>query len=107
MKTGFAFRDITAPIGADMPGAFRSRVNRGVLDRLSVSAAVIDNGSDRVAVVGVDALFITRPLAQLAFGMIESRTDLSRDQVLIGASHTHNGGPVFDGLMSQADPDVC
>ena len=88
-----------------MPGAFRSRVNRGVLDRLSVSAAVIDNGSDRVAVVGVDALFITRPLAQLAFGMIESRTDLSRDQVLIGASHTHNGGPVFDGLMSQADPD--
>ncbi len=103
IRTGFASRDITAPVGAESPGSFIRRVNRGVLDPLEVTAAVIDNGARAVALVGVDALFVPRDLTQLAFDGIESRTDLGRDQVLIGASHTHCGGPVFDGLASQAD----
>ena len=103
IRTGFASRDITAPVGAESPGSFIRRVNRGVLDPLEVTAAVIDNGVRAVALVGVDALFVPRDLTQLAFDGIESRTDLGRGQVLIGASHTHCGGPVFDGLASQAD----
>ena len=103
IRTGFTSRDITAPVGAEVPGSFVRRVNRGVLDPLKVTAAVIDNGPRVVAIVGVDALFVPGDLARLAFDGIESRTDLRRDQVLIGASHTHCGGPVFDGLASQAD----
>ncbi len=105
IRTGFASREITAPVGADMPGSFMRRLNRGVLDALLVTAAVIDDGVHAVAIVGVDALFVTRDLGQRAFEMIESRTDLRRGQVLIGASHTHCGGPVFDGLGSQADSE--
>ena len=105
IRTGFASRDITAPVGADMPGSFERRVNQGVLDPLEVTAAVIDDGVCTVALVGVDALFIPRSLARLALDRIESRTNLARGQVLIGASHTHCGGPVFEGLGSRADPE--
>ena len=104
IRTGFASRDITAPVGAVIPGSFVKRVNSGVLHPLQVSAAVIDNGSRAVALVGVDALFVPGDLIRLALDRIESRTDLKRDQVLIGASHTHCGGPIFEGLASQADP---
>ena len=105
IRTGFASRDITAPVGADMPGSFERRVNQGVLDPLEVTAAVIDDGVCTVALVGVDALFIPGDLARLALDRIESRTNLARGQVLIGASHTHCGGPVFEGLGSRADPE--
>ena len=104
IRTGFASRDITAPVGAEIPGSFIKRVNSGVLHPLEVSVAVIDNGSRAVVLVGVDALFVPGELARLALEGIESRTGLKRDQVLIGASHTHCGGPVFDGLASRADP---
>ena len=105
IRAGFASRDITAPVGAEIPGSFVKRVNSGVLHPLEVSAVVIDNGDGAVALVGVDALFVPGDLVRLAIDGIESRTDLRRDQVLIGASHTHCGGPIFDGLASRADPD--
>ena len=54
IRTGFAIRDITAPVGAEMPGSFVRRVNQGVLDSLLVTAAVIDDGVQAIAVVGVD-----------------------------------------------------
>ncbi|MCY4109834.1 MAG: hypothetical protein OXG11_12510 [Chloroflexi bacterium] len=104
IRAGFASRDITAPVGAEIPGSFVRRVNQGVLHPLEVSACVVDNGQGAVALVGVDALFVPGDLVRLALDRIESRTDLKRDQVLIGASHTHCGGPVFDGLASRADP---
>ena len=104
IRAGFASRDITAPVGAEIPGSFIKRVNSGVLHPLEVSVAVIDNGARAVALVGVDALFVPGDLVRLALEGIESRTGLKRDQALIGASHTHCGGPVFEGLATRADP---
>jgi neutral ceramidase len=94
LQAGFAAQDITPPQGAGMPGMLHKRGNSGVADPLFVVAGVFTDGATAVAVVGVDALCITRATVEAARTAIASATPIPAAHVLVGASHTHNGGPI-------------
>lgn len=108
-KVGFAERDITPEIGSEKPGGYGKSYHKTLHDPCKVRAAVFDDGHDRVALVGVDALIVPRSLVEGARKRIEVRCNIPGDHVLIGASHSHSSGPVgmvIPGEYDHASPLV-
>jgi hypothetical protein len=104
VHVGFGVGDITPPVGAEMPGGFTKRKGKGVRDKLLAVACVVYDGTTPVALVGIDALFITKRTVLTARRLIQKATKIPGENILIGASHTHTGGPMADCLGSDADP---
>lgn len=104
LQAGFGVGDLTPAAGMEMPGGFLKRTGKAALDPLLAVACVVHDGVTPVALVGIDTLFITRPTVLAARREIEKATRIPGDNVLIGASHTHNGGPVASCLGCDADP---
>src|SRR5262249_15470012 len=104
LQVGFGVKDITPAEGAEMPGGFFKRTGKAVRDKLVAAACVIHDGTTAAALVGVDSLFITRPTVEVARRTIQKSTKIPPENVLIGATHTHTGGPIADCLGSTAEP---
>ena len=102
---GFAEADITPKLGSQSPGGMNRRLIQEVHDPLKAVAMVIRTGEAAVALVGIDALFITADCTARAREAIAERTKIPADAVLIGASHTHSGGPIASCFESEADPE--
>jgi hypothetical protein len=105
LQVGFGVGDITPAVGMQMPGGFVKRTGKGVADKLLAAACVVYDGSTPVALVGMDALFITRPTVEAARRLAQKATSIPGENVLIGASHTHTGGPMADCLGCDANAD--
>src|SRR5205823_9467269 len=80
------------------------RTGKGVRDKLLAVACVVYDGTTPVALVGIDTLFVTRPTVEQARRLIQNETKIPGDNILIGASHTHSGGPVASCLGCDEDP---
>ncbi len=104
LQVGFGVGDITPEVGMEMPGSFGRRVGKGVRDKLLAVACVVHDGATPVALVGIDALFITKPTVEHARRLIQKETKIPGDNVLIGANHTHTGGPVASCLGCDENP---
>jgi neutral ceramidase len=105
LQVGFGVADITPEVGGNIPGGFLPLKSTGVRDQLQAVACVVLNKNTPVVLVGVDALFLPRDVSDPARRRILKATKMPGDNVLIGASHTHSGGPlvpVFAG--AEADP---
>jgi neutral ceramidase len=100
-KAGFAERDITPDIGMEEPGNYGKTFHRSFHDPCKVRAAVFDDGENRVALVGIDLLCVTRQLVLDARADIEKRCGIKPECVLIGASHSHSSGPI--GMTEPGD----
>jgi neutral ceramidase len=111
MQAGFAVADITPPLGKEVPGSLTKVFSVSIHDPLWASAAVFSDGETRVALVGVDTLSIRGRVVSAARELIEQRTGIPGSHVMIGCSHTHNGGPsgwAVPGEFAQAwDPEFC
>src|SRR4051794_39619969 len=104
LSVGFAETDITPRLGSQSPGGMQARRLNEVHDPLKAVAMVVRGESRTVALVGVDALFIGEDATAKARATIEETTKVPGDHVLIGASHTHGGGPIASCFESEADP---
>jgi hypothetical protein len=102
-RAGFAERDITPSAGMEMPGGYGKAFLGPVHDPCKVRAAVFDDGSRLVALVGVDALMVPRKLVLAARAAIEKDCGIPPHAVLIGASHSHSSGPV--GMVQPGEYD--
>ncbi|MFW5798087.1 MAG: hypothetical protein ACOCXX_00380 [Planctomycetota bacterium] len=103
MKAGFAERDITPAVGMERPGGYSKRFVERTHDPLKVRAAVFDDGAGVAALVGVDTCIIGRATVELARAEIDRLSDVPGGSVMIGASHTHTGGPLFGFLAERFD----
>ncbi len=109
MKAGFAERDITPELGMEVPGGYHKAFARSIHDPCKVRAAVFDDGHRRVALVGVDAGFVYRPMVLEARRRIQQQCGIAPEAVLVGASHSHSSGPlgiVQPGQYDHASPLV-
>lgn len=103
LKAGFAQRDITPDLGMEAPGNYGKSYHRTFHDPCKVRAVVLDDGQQRVALVGVDLLFLTRHLVTAARAEIQKRCGIKPECVLVGASHSHSSGPI--GMSEPGDFD--
>ncbi|MBI5774082.1 MAG: hypothetical protein HZA89_10115 [Verrucomicrobia bacterium] len=108
-KAGFAERDITPDIGMEQPGGYGKSYHKTFHDPCKARAAVFDDGKQRVALVGLDLLFITRALTKEIRAEIQKRCGIKAENILLGASHSHSSGPMGmsePGDFDQAPPFV-
>ena len=108
-EAGFAERDITPEIGMEAPGGYGKAYHRSLHDPCKVRAAVFAAGPTRVALVGIDALFIRRPTVQAIRQEIQQQCGIPPEAVMIAASHSHAAGPTgffLPGEFDDASPLV-
>src|SRR5690606_10054528 len=75
--------------------------HRTLHDPCKVRAAVFDDGKNRVALVGIDALFIHRQTTESVRRKIEEQTGIPGRAIMLAASHSHSSGPM-SGVMPGA-----
>lgn len=102
-RAGFAERDISPELGEQAPGGYGKAYHRVFHDACKARAAVFDDGTNIVAVVGLDALLIRRPTVEEIRRRITQRTGIPGDHIMIAASHTHAGGPT--GMVLEGEYD--
>ncbi|MGH9630859.1 MAG: hypothetical protein ACRD7E_21315, partial [Bryobacteraceae bacterium] len=91
------------------PGGYGKVYHRQFHDACKVRAAVFGEGSERVALVGIDSLLIPRHVVLAAREGIRSRCGMAAGRIMVGASHSHSSGPVgmvIPGEYDHASPLV-
>jgi neutral ceramidase len=107
IHVGFAETDVTPKLGSQCPGGMQKRIVNEVHDPLKAVAVVFHSGDRTIALVGLDSLFVAAETTAKARARIEREAKIPGSNVLIGASHTHSGGPVASCFESEADPAYC
>ncbi len=108
-RAAFCEKDITPDIGMEQPGGYGKSYHRKFHDQCKVRAAVFDDGRKKVAIVGVDLIFITRKVVQISRAEIQEQCGIQGSDIMIGASHSHSSGPIAmsePGDFDDASPMV-
>ena len=98
LTVGFGQVDITPPVGLIITGPKLPK-SVGRDDPLKARAIVVQSGARKLAIAGIDLVKIRRDLADETALLVEQRTGITRDAVLICPSHNHSspfipqGGP--------------
>lgn len=94
MQSGFAEVDISPKPGMERPGNYMKVIHKDYHDPCKIRAAVLDDGNQRTAIVGIDALIVPRALVVSARKRISKQCGIPYEAILIGATHSHSAGPV-------------
>lgn len=105
IQAGFAERDITPSLGMEQPGGYGKSYHQSFHDACKVRVSVFDDGSKRVAFVGVDALMVHRSVVTKTRAAIEKACGIPAGNVMIGASHSHSSGPT--GMVQPGEFDFA
>jgi len=103
LKVGFAERDISPRVGMEQPGGYGKSFHCTLHDPCKVRAAVFDDGKNRAALVGVDALIVRRPLVEAVRKAVHQNCGIAPQAILIAASHSHSSGPTGMVLPGEYD----
>ena len=117
-KAGFARVDITPPLGVYMPGYYKLRYAKEVLDPLQINMVAFSDGKTTALVAQYDTEALSDSVADEMRDAIVKATGVDRDAILLHASHTHDGGYLTrraakgakakgaagDGLVSKTGP---
>ena len=106
-KAGFAERDISPTVGMEQPGGYGKAFHRVFHDACKARAVVFDDGKTKVALIGIDSLFIRKPTVDAIRKAIQKECGIEPHAILISASHTHSGGPIgfpYRGEFDDAGP---
>lgn len=97
LHAGAAQVNITPPKGAPMAGYYTPRVAEGTHDDLYVKAIVFEKDGVKVALAACDLVSLPRALSERARQIIQQKTGIAPDHVMISATHDHTGPVILAG----------
>lgn len=97
LKAGFARVDITPPLGTTLAGYPRTRYADGVLDPLTATAVVFDDGEKRAVVFSVDHLGLNMARTEVMRPVIAEAAGTVADGIHICCTHTHLAPVTYPG----------
>lgn len=99
LKGGCSKVNITPPVGVWLSGyASRDKPSDDIFDDLYAKALVLDNGDNSVAIITVDLLWIPPQITSEVRAMVEDKTGIPGENVLISSTHTHFGPRIFSRM---------
>jgi len=96
LKGGCAKVNITPPVGAWLSGyGGRDKPSDGIVDELYARAMVLDNGSNSIAIISVDLLWIPLQMTNQVREILKNKIGIPEQNILICATHTHFGPKIY------------
>jgi hypothetical protein len=72
--------------------AARTEAAKGKISDLYASALTLDDGAGgRLVIASIDLIAVTRPIADRVYAEVQRRIGLSRERIILAATHTHYG----------------
>ena len=101
ITAGVGKSDITPPVGTPLAGygARRAQPSTGVHDPTEARALIIDNGSQKIALVSVDHLGFDHGMVDRIRSLAAEATHILPDHIYVMSSHTHSGGGSFMEML--------
>jgi neutral ceramidase len=91
LLVGSAETIITPPVGTPLAGYFAPRTSTGVISDLRAKAFVAGDGEEGVGIVACDLLGLDREAVAQARAIVQERTGLRGERLMICCTHTHTG----------------
>ncbi|NLF28889.1 MAG: hypothetical protein GX592_13410 [Clostridiales bacterium] len=105
LKIGWASRDVSTTKPVNIPGQFSIRVSRGIIDPVTVTALVIDNGADIAIFLSGDFVSIQSYLVTEVRDAVAKRIPgFPVEKILMGCTHTHAGPSYYKNDASAEVP---
>lgn len=105
LRAGAVQVDITPPIGCEMSGyAARKNVSQGMHDPLFAGILILDNGWTKIALITLDIIGVEDKLIAEVKLMINQKTGISIENIMLSATHTHSGpesDEIYDTMLKQ------
>jgi len=107
LKGGCAKVDITPPVEVWLSGyGGRDKPSDGVIDELYARALVLDNGSNSIAIISVDLLWVPLQITNQVRHILNDKISIPERNVMICATHTHFGPKIYsESKMGPEDSD--
>ena len=90
LRAGAATSVITPEIGREIIGGFVPFPSKHIHDELHARCLVLDDGTTKIALVVCDLLGIHRVVSDEARRLIQEKSGIARECVMISATHTHS-----------------
>ena len=91
IKAGFSRVDITPPLGSFMPGYYKDRRAKEILDPLEINCVAFSDGAKTALVMQFDTEALSDSVADRMRDAVVKATGIPREAILLHASHTHDG----------------
>ncbi len=108
IKVGVSEKDITPPLGLNMPGYFVERLAVGVKSPLGTHAMVLDDGKSVFALVSVDIISFDSDITAEIRRRASEKTGILPEAIMVTTTHIHTGAPtkrpgnVFNKISKKA-----
>ncbi len=107
-RAGAAMVDITPTVfPVIVNGMVEERTAKKAHDALMSRALVLDDGVEKIAIVVVDSLMLTRAMLDDAKEQASQLTGIPAHHMLISATHTHSAPSAMPCLGSRVDPEYA
>lgn len=102
MRAGAGMVAITPPAGVPLAGYYHKRGASGVHDELYSRAIVIEKNGIQAAIVSLDLISTRRGFVEKARELINDRTGIPSENVMISATHAHTGPVLADDRLFES-----
>ncbi len=96
LMIGWAARDVSTTEPVNIPGQFHMRVSQGIIDPVTVTALVVDDGADSVIFLSADIVVIRSYLLdKIRTKVAEIDASIPVLKIVMNATHTHTGPTTY------------
>ncbi len=106
LRCGFYEKEITPPLGCDIPGYGMKRTATGVKSKLYVKAAAIEQNDNCVILITIDTIRTHKKVHDVAVEIISKMTGVTTDRIMVHSTHIHTGGPIGYNTAKYPNPYV-